>query len=57
MSDKSKLSYYFTRKTEIPLQESFNRCVNVTVNIAIANTNETFVDIPQCSLTISVLHG
>jgi hypothetical protein len=27
------------------------------VNIAIANTNETFVDIPQCSLTISVLHG
>jgi hypothetical protein len=57
MSDKSKLSYYFTRKTEIPLQESFNRCVNVTVNTAIANTNETFVDIPQCSLTISILHG
>jgi hypothetical protein len=56
MSDKSKLSYYFTRKTDIPFQELSNTCANVTVNIAIANTNETLVDIPQCSSTISILH-
>jgi hypothetical protein len=61
MSDKSKLSYYFTRTTEIPLQESSNTCVNVTVNTDIANTNEIVVlgesdDIPQCSSTISILH-
>jgi hypothetical protein len=56
MCDKSKLSYYFTRKTDIPFQESSKTCVNVTVNPAIANTNETLVDIPQCSSTISILH-
>ncbi len=26
------------------------------MNTAIANTNETLVDIPQCSSTISILH-
>jgi hypothetical protein len=61
MCDKSKLSYYFTRKTEIPLQELFNTCVNVVVNTTIANTNETIVlgesdDITQCSSTLSILH-
>jgi hypothetical protein len=43
------------------LQELFNICVDVTVNKAIANTNETVVlgesdDITQCSSTISILH-
>jgi hypothetical protein len=31
MSDKSKLSYYFTRKTEIPLQESSNTMLGLFV--------------------------
>jgi len=43
MSDKSKFSYYFRRKTEIPLQESSNTGVNATVNTAIGNINETVV--------------
>ncbi len=41
MCDRSKLSYYFTKKNEISLQELFNTCVNITVNTAIENTNET----------------
>jgi hypothetical protein len=61
MCDKSKLSYYFTRKTEILLQQSSKTCVNGTVNTAIANTNETVVlgesdDITHCSSTLSILH-
>jgi hypothetical protein len=62
MCDKSKLLYYFRRKTDIPLEELSNTSVNVTVNTAIANANETILlgesdDILQCSSTISILHG
>jgi hypothetical protein len=61
MSDKSKVSCYFTRKPETPLQESCNICDNVAVNPDIVNINETVVlsesdDVPHCSSTISILH-
>jgi hypothetical protein len=61
MSDRSKISHYFTRAIEIPLQEPSNTYVNATVNTDIVNTTETAEfgggdEISQCSSTIFVLH-
>ncbi|CAF2979932.1 unnamed protein product [Rotaria sp. Silwood2] len=61
MSDKSKVSYYFTRKPEIPLQELCNARNNSTVHPDIVNINETVVlnrsnGVSICSSTSSIFH-
>src|SRR5690349_5813658 len=61
MSDKSKLSYYFKRKSDTPLQESNNMCFKATTNSNIMNINEALVlseadDAPPCSPAPSIHH-
>lgn len=70
MSDKSKLSYYFKRKSDTPLQESNNTCFNATTNSNIVNINEALEldeadealvlgeadDAPPCSSATSIHH-
>jgi hypothetical protein len=60
MSDKSKLSYCFTRELKTLLEESYmNICNGTTTNSHIVNINEIIVlgetnDVPSCSLAIKV---
>ena len=70
MSDKSKLSYYFTRTIEIPLQEPSDTYTNATVNVNTGVDIENATgdelcgggeldeggEIPQCSSAMSALH-
>ena len=61
MSDKSTLSYYFTRKRENLLQEAYNISYSTNTNSDIVNINETIVldktdHIPACSSTTPTLY-
>ena len=44
MSDKSKLSYYFTRKSETLLEDSCNTCNSTRKTPDIVNINITIVN-------------
>jgi hypothetical protein len=55
MSDKSKISYYFTRKPKKSLKEPCDTFYTTTTNLDIVNLNETD-DAPSCSSTKSILH-